>query len=64
MASRVTQVFRHHDELFNQELKAHQKYYTDPFDFEGLMVTRKAKERQKINSYAGPKLIIAGKDTI
>jgi hypothetical protein len=28
------------------------------------MVTRKAKERQKINSYAGPKLIIAGKDTI
>lgn len=60
MADRVTKVFIHHDDLFSEELLRHQAYYSDPFDFEGLVITRSKKDRRRIDSYHGPKVILAG----
>lgn len=60
MGAKVTRVFMQHEDLFSEELLGHRAYYSDPFDFEGLIITRSTKDRRRIDSYQGPKVIIAG----
>ncbi len=57
MGIRVTTIFRDFREFFNDELKAHK---TDPFNFEGLVVTEDQKESRRIIEAMDPKVIIAG----
>ncbi len=57
MGIRVTTIFRDFREFFNEELKSHK---TDPFNFEGLVVTEDQKESRRIIEAMDPKIIIAG----
>ena len=57
MGIRVTTIFRDFREFFNDELKGHK---TDPFNFEGLVVTEDQKESKRIIEAMDPKIIIAG----
>lgn len=59
MAIKATEVFRKHDDLYNNELKKHAKV-DDPFDFPGLAVVLEASESRKIKEIGGAKVIIAG----
>jgi len=57
MAIRATEIFKAFKQFYNDELQAHT---TDPFDFEGLIVTPEAKDSKQIIQAHEPKVIIAG----
>jgi len=59
MAIRVTEVFKKHGELYNEELKK-QAQVDDPFDFPGLSMVVEASQSRKIKEVIGAKIIIAG----
>lgn len=60
MAIRVTEVFRRHPELFDEEAVELLKRGDHPCDFPGLTLTRTVHQSKSINHINGTALIIAG----
>ena len=60
MAIRVTQVFKDHPEMFDEEMAKLLDNHESPFDFQGLKMTRATKESKAINTIRGTVIIIAG----
>jgi metallo-beta-lactamase family protein len=60
MAIRVTDVFEHHPEYFDDEMMALIRRRESPFDFPGLRETRTVEQSKKIARHKGPAIIIAG----
>lgn len=59
MAQKVTQVFGHYPDYFNEEFR--QEYREgDPFAFPGLTMIRDIDESRQIDATAGAKIILAG----
>jgi metallo-beta-lactamase family protein len=57
MGIRATAVFKNYKDFYNEELQAH---FSDPFNFEGLVITESAKDSKEIFKAMEPKVIIAG----
>ncbi len=60
MAVRVTEVFRRHPELFDEETLALIRKGDHPCDFPGLEMCRTVDESKAINKFDGPAIVIAG----
>jgi metallo-beta-lactamase family protein len=60
MAIRVTEVFRRHPELFDEEARALLERGDHPCDFPGLTLSRTVHQSKSINHIRGTALIIAG----
>ena len=60
MAIRVTEVFRHHPELFDQETMDLLNRGIHPCDFPGLQMCRSSHDSKAINQIRGSVIIIAG----
>ncbi|MFH1008231.1 MAG: MBL fold metallo-hydrolase [Candidatus Latescibacterota bacterium] len=60
MAISVTEVFRHHPELFDEEMRDRIRRHMSPFDFSGLKMTRTVDESKAIHHITGTVVIIAG----
>ncbi|MBE3068845.1 MAG: MBL fold metallo-hydrolase [Planctomycetes bacterium] len=60
MAIRVTEVFEHHGELFDEETRDLVRQHNSPFDLPGLRLTRTTEESKAINHLKGTALIMAG----
>ncbi len=60
MAIRVTDVFEHHPEYFDEEMVALIRRRESPFDFPGLRETRTVEQSKQIAEHRGPAIIIAG----
>lgn len=60
MAVRVTEVFKHHPELFDEEMREMISRHESPFDFQGLKMVRSTKESKAINHIRGTIMVIAG----
>ncbi|MBI4180613.1 MAG: MBL fold metallo-hydrolase [Chloroflexi bacterium] len=60
MAVSVTDVFKHHAELFDAEMRELLRQGKSPFDFPGLSLVRTVDESKAINNIAGRAIIIAG----
>jgi metallo-beta-lactamase family protein len=60
MAIRVTEVFKHYHELFDDEMKELLKNRQSPFDFSGLNMVETVEESKSLNSLKGTVMIIAG----
>lgn len=57
MAIHATTIFKEFKQFYNTELQEHK---SDPFDFEGLVITEEAKDSKEIIQAHDPKVIIAG----
>lgn len=60
LATRVTEVFRRHTKLLNEEMRGHFERGDDPFSFSGMKLTVASRESQDIRVAPDPKIIIAG----
>jgi metallo-beta-lactamase family protein len=60
MAIRVTEVFEHHPEYFDEEMMALIRRRESPFDLPGLRETRTVEQSKKIAEHKGSAIIIAG----
>ena len=60
MAVRVTEVFRRHPELFDEETRAMLNRGEHPCDFPGLTLSRTVDESKAINARKKPYIVIAG----
>jgi metallo-beta-lactamase family protein len=60
MAVSITDVFKHHPELFDKEMVKLMRQKKSPFDFQGLSLIRTAAESKTINRIKGTVIIIAG----
>ena len=60
MAVRVTEVFKDHPEMFDDEMKELLDNHESPFSFSGLKMVRSTKESKAINHIRGTVMIIAG----
>ncbi len=60
MASRITEVFKHHTELFDKQTTEYVNNHASPFNLPGLQMAGSAKESKAINNVKGTALIIAG----
>ncbi len=60
MAVKVTEVFRRHPELFDEETQARIASGNHPCDFEGLHLTNTVEESKSLNTRKGTSIIIAG----
>lgn len=60
MAIRVTEVFKDHPELFDEEMMELIRKRESPFDFTGLKTTRTVGQSKSINQIKGTAIIIAG----
>ncbi len=60
MAVSVSEVFEHHPELFDEEMKELLRQRKSPFNFPGLDLVRTADESKAINHIVGSTIIIAG----
>jgi len=60
MAIRVTEVFKRHEELFDEEARALLAEGRHPCDFPGLTMARTSDESKSINQIKGTAIIIAG----
>ncbi len=59
MAIKVTEVFKEHPELFDEEMAERIKEQLSPFEFPGLKMTRTAGQSKAINDMKGPVVVIA-----
>ncbi len=59
MGEKVTQVFEHYQQLFNDELQSDFKKM-DPFSFPGLQILEKREDSERADGVSAPKVIIAG----
>lgn len=60
MAIRITEVFSHHPELFDEETKALMRQGNRPYEFPGMTLTAGVEESKAINNVRGPAVIISG----
>ncbi len=60
MAARITEVFRNHQELFDEETKQMLSEHRSPFDLAELKVTATSEESKAINHITGTVMIISG----
>jgi metallo-beta-lactamase family protein len=60
MAIRITEVFKHHAELFDREMMRHLRQGNSPFNFDNLKIVQTTEESKAINSIKGSVIIIAG----
>jgi metallo-beta-lactamase family protein len=60
MASKITKVFQHHRELFDEEMTEHVRHNESPFKFPELKITGTSDESKRINHITGTNIIIAG----
>jgi metallo-beta-lactamase family protein len=60
MASSITKVFKHHSDLFDEEMREHMENGESPFTFSGLKFTHTATESKAINHIRGTAIVIAG----
>jgi metallo-beta-lactamase family protein len=60
MAIRVTEVFRHHPDLYDQEMSRLVRINKSPFDLPGLKMVSTTDESKAINYIKGGAMIIAG----
>ncbi len=60
MAIRVTEVFKNHPELFDEEMANMVKQGQSPFDFPGLVMSISTDQSKAINHIRGTSMIIAG----
>ncbi len=60
MAAGITKVFKHHPELYDEEMKEFMQNHESPFNFPGLQITQSTKESKAINHKKGTLMVIAG----
>jgi metallo-beta-lactamase family protein len=60
MAVEVTEVFLHHAELFDEEMRSLMSSGRSPFQFPGLTMVRTVEQSKSINQLRGTAVIIAG----
>jgi metallo-beta-lactamase family protein len=60
MAIRITEVFRHHAELFDKEMMRRLRQGDSFFNFENLKIVESAEESMAIKDVKGSSIIIAG----
>ena len=60
MAIRVTEVFKDHPELFDDDMAERIRKQLSPFEFPGLKMTRLTGESKAINHIRGTVIVIAG----
>ena len=60
MATSITEVFKRHSELFDQEMINLLRHNKSPFDFPGFKMVQTVDESKSLNHIAGTILIIAG----
>lgn len=60
MAVRITDVFEHHPELFDEDMLKLLRQKKSPFDFPGLTLVRTVAESRAISEVSGTAIIIAG----
>jgi len=60
MASRITEVFKRHRELYDEEMTEFVRNNESPFDFPGLKMVGNSDESKAINHIRGTVMIIAG----
>ncbi|HEY5652858.1 MAG TPA: MBL fold metallo-hydrolase [Pontiella sp.] len=60
MAVKITEVFKKHPELFDEETIAHLEAGDQPCNFPGLTMTRTVDQSKSINHIKGTAIIIAG----
>jgi len=60
MAISITEVFKNHPELFDQEMSTLMRQRNSPFNFPGLTMVQTVDESKAINHIAGTAVIIAG----
>ena len=60
MAIRITEVFKHHAELFDQEMMERLRQGNSCFSFENLRIVQSVEESKAINNVKGSSIIIAG----
>lgn len=60
MAREVTEAFRRHPEVLDEDARSLFEAGKSPFDFPGLVIVRTIEESKAINSKRGPAIIMAG----
>jgi metallo-beta-lactamase family protein len=60
MAIRITEVFKHHAELFDKEMMQRLRQGDSCFNFENLKIVESVEESKAINNVKGSSIIIAG----
>jgi len=60
MAISITEVFKRHSELFDEEMSKLVREKKSPFDFPNLKMTQTADESKAINHISGTVMVIAG----
>ena len=60
MAAKITEIFRNHHELFDEETQEMLREHHSPFDLPELKVTATSEESKAINHITGTVMIIAG----
>jgi metallo-beta-lactamase family protein len=60
MAAKITEIFRNHQELFDEETQKMLREHHSPFDLPELKVTTTSEESKAINHITGTVMIIAG----
>jgi len=60
MAISITEVFKRHSELFDEEMSQLVRENKSPFDFPNLIMTETTEQSKAINHIAGTVMIIAG----
>jgi metallo-beta-lactamase family protein len=60
MASRITEVFRKHRELYDEEMTEFVRSHRSPFEFVGLKMAGTSAESKALNNIKGTIMIIAG----
>lgn len=60
MASKITEVFKKHAELFDAEMTALMQKHQSPFEMPGLKFTSTTEQSKTINTLKKPAIIIAG----
>jgi metallo-beta-lactamase family protein len=60
MATKVTDVFRHYPEYFDQEMRDLIRTNRSPFDLRGLVMARRVEDSKAINRISGSVIVVAG----
>ncbi len=60
MASKITKVFQHHPELYDEEMAEYVKKHESPFRFPGLKIIETTSQSKAINHIRGTIMVIAG----
>ncbi len=60
MATKVTDVYRHYPEFFDQEMRTLISQNRSPFDLRGLVMARSVEDSKAINRISGSVIVIAG----